>query len=454
VTAVPHNPEVEAGLIGRLLREPALIGEVVGTLLEVGHFHVGAHRVLYGAIVESFFADEPIDPTVIGELRAKPLSRLWSVPESQVASKVAELAQRAPDGSPVDHARLIKRDADYRALLKLAEEIRGQVDAEQLSPEEIAGITSQTATAVATSSVLASEQLVSFGDAGRAYIVEARQAQRTREAGLELGAYFGLRAIDDFTRGLRGGEVLMGGGEPGVGKSAVWWRGALNFASRQAELPIDKRIGTLILSLEMSASTSSQRFASMLTGAAGTDLRTGDITADKLQTIVDEWRKRADIPLWLNYAPTLRASQMRALISEAIRRFNVGLVVIDHFRQWDLDRRLENKLDEDEEKVRFLKEQLAGGFNVAIVCLAHTRKPQPGSNGRPRMEDLRGSYQVAAHADFVGFVFRPAMYASQKDLDRGEVVDTDAEMIWAKNRHGTPGSRQFYFAPDRMFIAN
>jgi replicative DNA helicase len=363
VTAVPHNPQVEAGLIGRLLREPARIGEVVGTLLEVQHFYLAAHRLLYGAIIESFFADDPIDATVIGELRAKPLSRLWSVPEDKVASYVAAIGTDAPSGSPVAHAHLIKRDADYRALLKLSDEIREHVEAEKLSPEEIAGVTSQTATAVATSSVIAQEQLVSFGDAGRAFILEARQAQQTREAGLQLGAYFGLRAIDDYTSGLRGGEVLMAGGEPGVGKSAVFWKAALNFAAHQGTLPVDKRVGTLILSLE-------------------------------------------------------------------------------------------NKLDEDEEKVRFLKEQLAGSFNVAVVCLAHTRKPQPGSNGRPRMEDLRGSYQVAAHADFVGFVYRPAMYAKQKELDAGEVVDTDAEMIWAKNRHGKPGSREFYFAPERMFIAN
>jgi replicative DNA helicase len=454
VTAVPHNPQVEAGLIGRLLREPARIGEVVGTLLEVQHFYLAAHRLLYGAIIESFFADDPIDATVIGELRAKPLSRLWSVPEDKVASYVAAIGTDAPSGSPVAHAHLIKRDADYRALLKLSDEIREHVEAEKLSPEEIAGVTSQTATAVATSSVIAQEQLVSFGDAGRAFILEARQAQQTREAGLQLGAYFGLRAIDDYTSGLRGGEVLMAGGEPGVGKSAVFWKAALNFAAHQGTLPVDKRVGTLILSLEMGASTSSQRFASMLTGTGGTDLRTGDFTADQLQAIVGEWRTRAEVPLWLNYAPTLRASQMRALISEGIRRHNVGLVVIDHFRMFDLDRRLENKLDEDEEKVRFLKEQLAGSFNVAVVCLAHTRKPQPGSNGRPRMEDLRGSYQVAAHADFVGFVYRPAMYAKQKELDAGEVVDTDAEMIWAKNRHGKPGSREFYFAPERMFIAN
>jgi replicative DNA helicase len=239
-----------------------------------------------------------------------------------------------------------------------------------------------------------------------------------------------------------------------VGKSAVWWRGALSFAERQAKRPVDKQVGTLILSLEMSATPSATRFASMLAGLNGAELRQGRISQGELATVVREWRERVQVPLWLNYAPTLKASQMRAVISEAIRRHNVGLVVIDHFRMWDLDERLPNKNDEDEEKVRFLKEQLASSLNVAVVCLAHTRKPDQGSNGRPKMSDLRGSYQVAAHSDFVSFVFRPWMYASQGQIDAGEVRDTDAEMIWAKNRHGNPADLPFYFDPRKMFIAD
>jgi replicative DNA helicase len=341
--AVPHNDALEAALIGRLLDKPALIGQVVGTLLEPHHFFTAAHRLLYAEIVEAFFA------------------------------------------------RQFVRDVQLR--------------------------------------------------------------QAARDQGIELGAYFGLKAIDDFTHGQQGGELLICGGEPGVGKSAVWWRGALNFAERQMQRPEDKRVGALILSLEMSPTPSAARFASMLAGLKGTDLREGRVSSVELERVVTHFRQRRDVPLWVNHAPTLRASQLRALIAEAIRRHNVGLVVLDHFRMWDLDKRLANKNDEDEEKVRFLKEQIASSMNVALVCLAHTRKPDPSSNGRPKMSDLRGSYQVAAHADFVSFIYRPAMYATETEIVERE-LETAAEMIWAKNRHGNPGSREFHFNPAQMFIAN
>ena len=451
----PHNPEVEEALIGRLLREPALIADAAATLLDPGHFYSGAHRVLYGAALEAFYADEPIEPMVIGELNAKHLSKLWNVDERIAVQRVVAIAEASHAGASVDQAaKLVKRDADYRSLLKLADEIRDRVATERESPEEIAGITGQRALEVATAAVAANQEIVSFADVGRQFVRDIKLAQAAREAGVDVGAYYGLQAIDRFTHGHKGGELLICGGEPGVGKSAVWWKGALNFAERQAKFPEGRRVGALILSLEMGPTPSAARFASMLAGLNGSELRQGRISAGELQTVVREWRDRAQVPLWLNYAPTLKASQIRALISEAIRRHNVGLVILDHFRMWDLDERLSNKNDEDEEKVRFLKEQIASALNVAVVCLAHTRKPDQGSSGKPKMSDLRGSYQVAAHSDFVCFVFRPRMYATQAQVDAGEVSDTDALMIWAKNRHGNPGEAPFFFKPARMFITD
>lgn len=451
MTAVPHNPELEAGLIGRLLAEPQRIPEVAGALLEGAHFHDAAHRLLFDALVEASYADEPLEPLVLGELHAKRLAALWRLDERSAIQRVLELPAKRLPGDPLEHARLVKRDADYRALLALADEIRDEVAAERDSPAEIAGVVSQRALAVAASTLL-TQEIISFADAGRHTVRYLQQAKAAREHGVELGAYFAIPAIDDYVHGLQGGDVAVIAGEPGTGKTSVAWRAALNFAERMAKRAPEQRVGSLILSLEMTPTPSNLRFASMLTGLPGTDLREGRVSARDIQLVVDQWRERVDVPLWLNYAPTLRASQLRALVSEAIRRHNVGLVVLDHFRMFDLDYRLQNRNDEDEEKIRFLREQIAQGLNVGVICLAHTRKPDPMSNGRPRMADLRGSGQIAAHSDFVGFIFRPWMYASEDERDADNVKLTDAEMLWVKNRHGITGNAEFYFDPTKMFV--
>jgi replicative DNA helicase len=149
----------------------------------------------------------------------------------------------------------------------------------------------------------------------------------------------------------------------------------------------------------------------------------------------------------------MRLSQLRALCVEAIRRHNVGLVVIDHWKYLSTDRTFRNPNDEDEEKARFLKQDLAKELNVAVVCLAHTTKgADQREDRRPRMNDLRGSGFVAAHADFISFVHRPFKHASPADVEDGRVKRTDAEMLWEKTRHSVEGAADFYFDPSTMTV--
>jgi replicative DNA helicase len=441
LTDLPHNPAVEDAVIGQLLATPDRVADVVGALLEPEHFYTAANRLLFGAIRDGFYDGTPIDALTLGELHAVRLGRLWGCEEAYAVQRVRDLAH-GYDGDVVDHAQLVKRDADYRALLAVLDTTRVAIVSEDLAPEQIAGELSQSAMKVATNT-LATSELTSFADAGRDYVRSTREAIAARSKGIELGAYFGIAAIDQFMRGLRGGEVAIGAGEPGVGKSAVWWKGSLNFAERQALRPVDQQVGTAVVSLEMGKDISNARFAAMMAGLDTTEIREGTISAPSFERSIDAWRKRMGIPMWLSYQPSIRASQLRALCSEAVRKHNVGLVVVDHFGYFHLDRRLPNKTDEDGEKARFLKE-LAGDLNIGIVCLAHTRKPDPGSNGRPRLSDLRGSQEIAGHA---------WLYATERERDAGKVDETEAIMIHAKNRNGFTGEGKFVMDASRMYIS-
>jgi replicative DNA helicase len=168
--------------------------------------------------------------------------------------------------------------------------------------------------------------------------------------------------------------------------------------------------------------------------------------------VVEEWRKRRDLPLYFNFTSNMRCSQLKAVVVEAIRRHNVGLVVIDHFKYLDMDGRWRSSIEEDGAKARFLKQDIATQLNVAVVCLAHTAKSIDTQDRRPKMHHLRGSQEIAAHADFVTFVYRPYNNASQSDIDAGNITRTDAELIWAKNRHGLEGSARFHFDASTMTI--
>lgn len=454
---LPHSQEAETSVVGQMLARHKLVGEVIGTLLEPEHFYNAACRVVYAEMVARYYADEPIDPLTIGEACAKSLMRVWNVQEREAVGRVQLLATgRQFSGLAVDHAVIVKRDADYRVLLDLAESIKTAVAAETQSPSELAGSVSYEAVKVATSSLL-SQDLYSFDEVGARFLAQQKLLRAAREQGIELGAYFGMTFIDSFTRGLRPSELFFLVGDPGAGKSAVAWKAAILFAERQLKRPRDKQIGTLILSLEMAEEPSDVRVGQSVTALDGGKLREGRSDDDDLRKIMDEWKAREGLPLWFNYSSNIRASQMRALCVESVRRHNVGVIIIDHFRYIDMDPatdgRRRSTLEAEEELARYLKQDLATQLNVAVICLAHTTKAGGSRDDpRPTLSDLRGGQLVAGHADYVAFVFRPYSHAGQDAIDEGTVKRTDAEMHYKKNRHGLEGMASFYFDPSTMNI--
>lgn len=449
----PHSLEAERSVLGRIMAAgPQVAGEVIGTLLAPEHFYAPAHQVLYAAVIENYYGDLPIDALTIGEKASKKLAGMWGADENEAIVKVRDMAiaQTTFKGNPVDHALVVKRHADLRGLLDLTTSVQQEVAKEERDPEEIASMLSEQAMRIATSRLLTHE-LIPFGDLGREFLREHARMLQAKAQGIELGANFGYKFIDRFTQGIQPTELWILGGEPGVGKSAVGWSAVKRFAERQSRL--DNQIAALVLSLEMGKEPSNQRLASQLAGIDGGIIRRAETDNQQFQKIRYEWGRRKDIPLIFNFSSTLRVSQMRALIVEAIRRYNVGVVLIDHFRYFDLDKRRPNTIDEDEEKARFLKESIAKDLNVAVICLAHTTKGIENTiDKRPNLSHLRGSGQVAAHADFVSFVYRPYTYAEEVDKSAGNVVETDAEMIWRKNRHGLDGIAPFYMELSTMDI--
>jgi replicative DNA helicase len=280
----------------------------------------------------------------------------------------------------------------------------------------------------------------------------AQISQRlAHERGVELAVYTGLPFIDSWTQGIAPTELMFLAGDPGVGKTALAWECGKGFAQRQVVKPPEQQVSTLVLSLEMGLIASTGRVVQSLTHIDGIRLRSGDISDAEWQHVLRDWKNNERLPIVFNFASNFRLSQMRALIVEAIRKFNVGFIIIDHFRQIDPDKHYANPLDGDEAEVRFLKEDVAKDLNVAVLCLAHTIKVgRAETDRRPRLGDLRGSGQISAHADFVGFMYRPSKHIGPEDLEASGVLETDAEIVWAKNRFGTDGIAPFYFEPATM----
>jgi replicative DNA helicase len=447
-----HNPAAEWSIIATLLTDPSFIAEVVGSGLAAEDFLRSDAQALYGVAVERFYGDLTVEPLSVAEAVRPHLAKVWKLRDHEVPDAIlAKVKERDYSGSVMDHAAIVKRLSTARKLLGVTQTAMQSLGEGVRTPEEIAGSLSADALAITSGSVQRTE-LMGWMDTGREYARYLRRLRLAREKGIELAVYTGFPFIDEFTKGIAPTELCFIAGAPGVGKSVLAWRAGEGFAARQMMKPEENRIATLIVSMEMGLVPSSTRLAQSITEVDGMRLREGDITDKEYQTVLREWKARDGLPIYFNYASNFRLSQLRALIVEAIRKYNVGFVVIDHFRQLDPDRYIKDPLVEDEVKARFLKEAIAKDLNVAVLCLGHTIKigREPGT--RPKLSDLRGSGQISANADFVGFMHVPSKGMTEDERLALGVSRSDAELLWEKARHTADGAAYFTFEPATMTV--
>lgn len=446
------SEEAEWSIIAQILTKPDTIASVIGHMLELDDFYRPDCRLIFEAAVESYYADVPVDPVTIGERLRVPLAHQWECDEQEVSRQLYGHASRRAHATNVDaHAKIVKDKSILRRLDDLMQQTASKMTDPTLTPEEI-GDQLITAAAAITMGGKKRADIMDFKEIGQVYGEHLKRQRLAKQQGIELAVYTGLKFVDRYVRGLAPSELMFLAGEPGVGKSAIAWAMAQGFAQRQMKKPPDRRVGTLVLSMEMALVGSSARLASSLADIDGERLREGDITTDELTHLASRWKNLEGLPLYWNFASSFKMSQMRALIVESIRRYNVGLILVDHFRQFDPDRRVNNANQEDEVKARYLHEDIAKDLNVAVLCLAHTVKVPREGDPRPRLADLRGSGQVAAHADIVAMMFRPWMHATPNEKIEGVIDMTDSEMIFVKNRAGDLGVSEFYFEPSRMVV--
>ena len=116
---------------------------------------------------------------------------------------------------------------------------------------------------------------------------------------------------------------------------------------------------------------------------------------------------------------------------------NLGLVVIDYLGLMQGDHHNDNRVQEVSEISRSLK-IMAKELMVPVVCCAQlSRGPESRTDKKPMLSDLRDSGAIEQDADTVIFLYRSEYYKTDDSANQDTSI---AEVIIAKNRHGSTGS--------------
>jgi len=283
------------------------------------------------------------------------------------------------------------------------------------------------------------------------------------------GTSTGLTKLDYKIGGLNDSNLIILAGRPGMGKTALATNIAYNVAelhSRDKNTPAENR-GVAFFSLEMAADELAARILSTVTQTSSEKMLNGTLDAAEFTRIAAAVHELENIPLYIDDTPGISINAIRTRARRLKRSKGLGLIVIDYIQLiagTGTKKSEGNRVQELSEISRGLK-ILAKELKVPVIALSQlNRGVEMRDDKRPQMADLRESGSIEQDADIVMFVFRENYYIQnsepkQKEGDSDEKFRQDyekwaqlnkktanlAEVIVAKNRHGSTGTIKLFW---------
>lgn len=249
------------------------------------------------------------------------------------------------------------------------------------------------------------------------------EAIGNRTASTLPGVPTGFEDLDALTYGLHGGQLIVVGARPAVGKSTL----ALDWSRSAA---IKHGMTSVIFSLEMGRLEVAMRALSAEARINLHALRGGRLNDDEWTRLARRMGQMHDAPLWVDDSPTQSLMDIRTKCLRMKEQHDLRFVVVDYLQLMTTGRRAESRQQEVSEMSRFLK-VLAKELDVPVVALSQlNRGSEHRTDGLPRMSDLRESGAVEQDADVVILLHRED--ANTKESPRAG----EADLIIAKHRNG------------------
>ncbi|HEV7352569.1 MAG TPA: DnaB-like helicase C-terminal domain-containing protein [Brevundimonas sp.] len=449
--APPHALEAEQALLGGLMFQNDALASVAG-ILDAEHFYEPLHRDLYGLIRDRVAEGRLAEPTTLmASLQAHP-----AFAPMGGLRYLAELVDRCPPPSNApEYARLIVEAWTRRRACEIGLSLR-TLAATEPDPVSLLSATAETIGGLIQGAAPDGQHLV---DARQAAGELVDELDEQAASGHSPGLLIGLDCVDKALGGLFPNELIVLGGRPGMGKSAL----ARNIAFAAAR----RHPGLLFpfFALEMDRRQISRRNLSALSheisgqGVAYQSMKRGrDLTSEE-RALLSQAKARVPQNLLLDDTSVLTLDHVRRRLIALSRRGRIGLAVIDYLQIMELPR-LGDGMNQTIALGQVTKglKQLAKQLACPVLLLSQlSRRVEERDNKRPTLADLRESGSIEQDASAVLFTYRDAYYLQREGPRRGtsredhEMAVHDAlrvmEVICAKNREGSVGTtRQRYLA--------
>jgi len=429
----PQSRDAERSVLGSMLRENGVIGDVVQIVREE-NFYLDAHQKIFKAITSLYDRGSPVDAVMLAEL----LREQKQIEDIGGYGYLGELWDAAPTAANAEYyARIVRDKALVRHLIHASTEILRDSYDQAMPADELLemaerkvldiaemGITGQTTTL---------EQAVN-----EAYDrLDARHGQdHLAISGLPTG-YVDL---DEKTAGFQNSELVIVAARPSVGKTAF----ALNVVRH---LVVEDNKPIFFVSLEQSRIELAERLLCCQARVDSHKLRKGHLSSEEMDRMIEaaEFLRRAK--LFIDDTPALNMLRIAANARRLKLRHHIRAVFVDYLQLIEPDNRRDSRQEQVAAISRRLK-HLARELKIPVVALAQVnRSSEDRQDHKPRLADLRESGGIEQDADTVMLLHRPEMY------EPGQHEGT-VEVMIAKQRNGPTGEITLTYLKQFMRFEN
>jgi len=432
---LPHNLEAERSVLGAILVHNDAFN-LAAQVIDSNDFYRDAHRRIFDKMVALNERHDAIDFITLKE----ELARSGQLDDVGGPAYIASLADGVPRATNVEYyAKIVKEKSTLRNLIYAANKILTNAYEADQESDIVLDEAESAIFAVADDRLKAG--FVPMRDLVKESFPKIEQLFEQKR--LITGVPTGFVDLDEMTRGLQGGDLVIVAARPSMGKTSL----VLNIAQYVATQP-DHSVG--FFSLEMSKES---LFLRLLTAEAQVDghrLLSGAIGGKDYGRISHALETLSAMKLFIDDSANVGVLEMRAKSRRLQAEHGLSLLVVDYIQLMSGRGRFENRTLELAAISRSLK-GLAKELNVPIVVLSQlSRAPEARSDHRPQLSDLRESGALEQDADVVVLIYRDDVY--NKDPNSPDAGT--AELILAKQRNGPTGVVRLAFLREQTRFAN
>ena len=453
----PHSPEAEMALLGAMILDPKVTGDVIGIVKTPDAFYNEANGVIFAALVQLYDRHQAGNLVMLADLlRDKDVLKDVGGPEY-----LKRLAAETPSVAAAPYfAKIVADKYKLRRLIAAA----GHIAFEAYHSGDVGPEAAREIIDAAEQRIFEIAQEEQTADAQS--LAELVQIEYDKLEALHGKGVSGIRTyfddLDELTSGLQPGEMIIIAARPSMGKTAF----ALNLAQQIAiggtpETVAGGRGGEKVpvgfFSLEMSKGSIAQRLLSAQARISGHKMRSGRLTPDDYEALIAACGQLAEAPIYIDDTPGLTVLMLRARARRMVALYGVRCIMIDYLQLMSAPQAARESRQVEVSAISRGIKALARELNIPVVCLSQlNRGPESREANRPRMSDLRESGSIEQDADVVMLLHREEYYHigdpnwAEENPDKVGV----AEVIVAKQRNGPTDSVQLKWDSETMRFKN